>query len=216
MTGDGSHTLRSPATGDTYHSMCGAIMESMHVYIHSGLEYMSGNKSGIRIFEMGFGTGLNALLTLQFAVSRQLKISYHAVDDHPIPVETAGSLNYPDRIVMEGARRLFHRMHDSPWDQWLTIHPSLRLYKERDDIARISLPDGHYDLVYFDAFGPDYATECWTYSVLERIYHAMRKDGVLVTYSCKGAVRRDMVRCGFRIEKIPAFGKKRHMIRAIK
>lgn len=212
LTGDGSHTVHSLRYGEDYHSIHGAIQESMHVFIHSGLEAIK--KQEIRVLEMGFGTGLNCLLTALYARKTGKRIYYHAIELHPLPVETLYAINYAQHNGIE-AESLFNLIHECPWNQEYLTDPQFCLYKQEGDLLDLSLP-GDLDLIYFDAFSPEKQPELWEEKIFLRIFNSMEPKGILVTYCAKGQVRRNMQAAGFRVERLPGSPGKREMLRAIK
>ncbi len=209
---DGSQTLYSATYGQHYHSMHGALAESEHVFIREGLTRLL--KSHIKVLEFGFGSGLNALLTLREAIARDKTIDYSGLELHPVPSEIWTSLNYDEPGLSE-LMPAFHTMHEAPWDQAARIHPRFQLTKLQVDMRTADLDDG-FDLVYFDAFGPGTQPELWTKEIFERIFLAMASGGVLTTYSCKGEVRRSMMEIGYSVEKVTGPPGKRSMLVAIK
>lgn len=205
-TEDGSHTLRNPIHGDTYHSTRGAVGESRHVFIENG--FLSTGCDPVRILEVGFGTGLNAWLTLLESLKQARAVEYTAVELYPVPCGIAASLNYT-------SDPRFMAMHSAEWDHRSDICEGFTLRKLNVDLAKESFGEG-FDLVYHDAFAPDTQPEMWTPELFKRIYAAMNEGGVISTYSAKGDVRRAMQNAGFTVEKLPGALGKRHMIRAVK
>lgn len=213
LTTDGTHTLYVPEIDEHYHSTNGAAQESRHIFINCGLRYL--DKSKVRILEVGFGTGLNALLTLQESFLREgLSVEYHAVELYPLDTRLASRLNYGE-LLGGDYPRWFSTLHNAPWDTPVALTPSYTLYKIAGDIASVLLPAG-IDLVYFDAFAPAKQPEMWTPEIFRRIACNMVAGGVLVTYCAKGEVRRRLQSAGFRMEKLPGPPGKRHILRGTK
>jgi len=214
MTKDGSHTISIPGKGVTYHSVHGAVQESIHVFIEAGLGAVltAVNRKDIAVFEMGFGTGLNAFLTALAAEEQQVLISYTAVEAFPLSGEEALKLNYADSL---GHPELFEQLHQSPWNKAVAIHEHFTLRKVQSELAAFS-PSQRFDLIYYDAFAPSAQPELWTNEVFEKLYGMMRQNAVLVTYCSKGDVRRALLAAGFSVEKIPGPPGKREMLRARK
>ncbi len=204
ITLDKSHTLFNEQIGEHYHSTFGAIQESEHIF---------NNKSDINILEIGFGTGLNALLTLKFARGHNLKTNYHGIEAFPISIEQAMMLNYPELIGIE--QDVFIKMHESG-EENKAISRSFVLKKSLIKLEDTKLPENFFDLVYFDAFSPDSQPELWTEEIFQKIYDSMRTDSILTTYSCKGIVKRALKSAGFQIEKLPGPPGKREFLRALK
>lgn len=214
LTGDGSYTLFAPELGEHYHSVFGALQESQHVFLKAGFELVRQKRKTIRIFEVGFGTGLNALLTL--LQQGDAHVSYTTVEPFPLQPEIIAQLNHAALFDDPAAGHLCKRLHDSPWEQNIEITPGFNLFKLRAGIQDVNIVKDEYDLVYFDAFAPEIQPELWTSEVFMLLYAAMFDGGVLVTYSAKGDVRRNMLAAGFSVERLPGPPGKRHMLRAIK
>ena len=225
-TRDGSHTLFVPELEEHYHSIHGAIQEALHVFINAG--FLHCIKSSIQLLEIGFGTGLNALLTLLAAESMGKKVHYHTLEHYPLQKESIMQLNHPKQIVGRGLfskkqtlahiTQLFRAIHKAPWEAEQSITPFFKLTKEKFDITQIELfnPKQQYDLIYFDAFGPDKQPEMWQSSIFNRIYSLSAQNAVFTTYCAKGAVRRMLQSSGFSVERIPGPPGKREMLRAAK
>lgn len=212
-TDDGSHTLKHSTYLEHYHSTFGALQESRHVFIQSALAYYNDPVDNINLLEIGFGTGLNALLAMQWAEAEKRKINYTGIEAFPISSDIAAQLNFPELLKVE--KELFLKMHDkavssvqlTDWFSLNHIHQSL---------LDVELPDDTYHIVFFDAFSPDVQPELWTVEVFSKIYLAMRKKAVLTTYSCKGIVKKALRAAGFKIIRLPGPPGKREMLRAIK
>lgn len=210
-TADGSKTIFSPQFNENYHSIYGAMGESLHVYIENGLAAFTAFEE-LHILEIGFGTGLNALLTCLKKPPHQ-KVFYTGLE--PYPVETAlwQQLHYGQQ---EGATALFENIHQAGWGYGVGIAPNFVLTKLQTDLMVWEPAPAAFDLVYFDAFAPSAQTALWTTSVFEKTYHTLRAGGQLVTYCAKGAVKRNMKAAGFQIEGLPGPPGKREMTRATK
>jgi tRNA U34 5-methylaminomethyl-2-thiouridine-forming methyltransferase MnmC len=222
ITADGSATLRV-AGGDTYHSTRGAVGEARHVFIEAGFREVAG----LSIFEMGFGTGLNAWLTLCEAEAARRAVEYTAVEQYPVPQDIARQLGY-------SADERFMALHSAPWSAWrdsapctggeadcvaTNVSPHFRLCKLHGDVAEIlekQKLSANFDLIYWDAFAPDTQPELWTPAIFEAVFAATAPGGVLVTYSAKGDVKRALRQAGFTVERLPGALGKRHMVRATK
>ena len=213
-TSDGSKSLYLPQWDETYHSRHGAIREAFHVFIRHGLDrFEDGAELGI--LEIGFGTGLNALITLIEAGRRNLKIRYRGLEAYPVTEEILGELDYPASLDREDLTPLFRRLHESPWEEELEITAGFRLVKQKVLFSEYSAK-GEFDLVYFDAFGPRVQPDLWTIEIFNSMHQALRPGGTLVTYSAKGSVRRAMQEVGFLVERLPGPPGKREMLRATK
>ena len=215
-TGDGSVTIHLPDWNEQYHSKHGAIQEARHVFLKMGLEkLLEVQHQQIAILEIGFGTGLNALLTALEAENRNLKIDYTGVEAYPVEAEEIQQLNYPEETGEPGAADIFQRMHNSAWETAEMISPFFDLTKQQKRFTEITDSE-LYDLIYFDAFGARVQPELWTEELFGIMYKALKKNGILVTYAAKGSVRRAMIACGFLVEKLPGPPGKREMLRAVK
>ena len=212
-TTDGSHTVEIPEMQVIYHSRHGAIQESMHVFIEAGLHYMYEKvRTGetIHIFEMGFGTGLNAFLTAIDAEQYQRRIDFTAVEAFPLFSEEASVLNYS---AILGHQELFEKLHQSKWNEHISITNYFNLNKIHTDLFSF-FTSQRFHLIYYDAFAPAAQPELWTKEIFDKLYSLLMPGGVLVTYCSKGDVRRAMIAAGFQVEKLPGPPHKREMLRA--
>lgn len=211
-TKDGSHTIQVEGSGITYHSIHGALRESMQVFIEAGLFYWKEKfpfKNNVRIFEMGFGTALNAMLTAQQA---GIKVHYTSIEKYPLDETSFSALNYGTLLNNES---LFIDLHKAAWNKTVRINDQFSIEKIHGALEQQSF-NSKMDVIYFDAFAPTAQPELWTDSVFSKMFSLLDEGGVLVTYCSKGDVQRAMKRSGFRIEKIPGPPGKREMIRAHK
>jgi tRNA U34 5-methylaminomethyl-2-thiouridine-forming methyltransferase MnmC len=233
ITEDGSHTLFSEMAGQTYHSSHGAVQESRHIFISQLMgrcstvdNHQSGMNGVLSVLEIGFGTGLNALLTAQWARENGVKIEYTTIELYPLAEGIYRELNY-GRLL--GDEELFLKLHEMDWDVDLQcVTENFAIRKCKSDIvewlnSQQSTVDGQqlvdnglYDVVYFDAFSPDAQPELWTEEVFRNVYALMKEGGVLMTYCAKGDVRRAMLAAGFGVEKLQGPPGKRHILRARK
>lgn len=214
-TNDGSHTFFVANLNEHYHSTNGAIEEAQHVFIHTGLNQCTKKK--IKVFEIGFGTGLNTFLTFLEAEKRQLTIDYTSIELYPVAISLARQLNFA-QLTAPDQEHVFHKLHDSPWGECVEITSSFSLMKIECDLTSDMLPDtlSEYDVIYFDAFGPDKQPEMWSRDIFEKMYNICSENGVLVTYSAKGSIRRLLQSIGFTVERLPGPPGKREMLRATK
>jgi tRNA U34 5-methylaminomethyl-2-thiouridine-forming methyltransferase MnmC len=217
VTEDGSTTIQLPEWNEQYHSKFGAVQEARHVFVQMGLFKVLEREelSKISILEIGFGTGLNALVTWQEAMKRQVLIEYTGVEAYPVSSEEVEHLNFPKILEEVGAASVFKKMHKTPWgnpqniSDFFNLTKQQKYFQEIDDVNK-------YDLIYFDAFGAEIQPNLWTVAIFEKMYRAIRKNGVLVTYAAKGSVRRAMLQVGFMVERLPGPPGKREMLRATK
>lgn len=212
-TADGSVTIAIPELQVTYHSKHGAIQESMHVFIEAGLRPLLHRQEALRIFEMGFGTGLNALLTMIEAAQQHQKVYYEAVEAFPLEKELVTKLNYCEQTP--DWQDKFEQLHTSLWSQPATLTPWFTLQKHSTALFNYST-NQPFNLVYYDAFAPNAQPELWTVDAFTQLFSLLDDQGILVTYCSKGDVRRAMKAAGFTVEKIPGPPGKREMIRAKK
>ncbi len=209
-TEDGSATLFVPELDEHYHSTKGAHTESQHIFIDMGLK---ASKAEVPcVLEVGFGTGLNALLTLEEADKGQRKVEYISLERYPLTWQEIEPLNYSNNP-------LFEKMHSTPWEERTIISPYFALKKVEADanVCIAQLEPESIDVVYFDAFAPEKQPEMWNSAIFEQLYAAMRIDGILTTYCAKGVVRRMLQAAGFMVERLPGPpGGKREILRANK
>lgn len=212
ITADGSPTIYSDEFNATYHSKHGAIQESMHVFINAGLEFYidKTNANKVSIFEMGFGTGLNALLAAQYANDKQINISYDSVELYPLSDDELAPVKNEIKEEL-----LFSTIHDAAWNEDTIINNKFTLRKLQANLLVLKI-DRQYDIVFYDAFAPTAQPELWTEEVFSKLYHHMIEGGVLVTYCSKSIVRKALIAAGFQVQKIQGPPGKREMLRAVK
>lgn len=216
VTDDGSHTLYVPDLDEHYHSTHGAICESQHIYIDSGFKKAASLSGSIRIFEVGFGTGLNVLLTLLEAEKIKKPVCYTSIEAFPLKEDIWSALNYPVHLEKPGCTNVFSKIHEAGWGKSESISPYFTLQKIHGNLEDYIPGIGIFHLVYFDAFAPDVQPGMWTELIFRRIYDSMAPGGILVTYSVKGRVVRDLKGIGFKVEKLPGPQGKRHILMATK
>jgi tRNA U34 5-methylaminomethyl-2-thiouridine-forming methyltransferase MnmC len=224
LTEDGSHTLFSPRFNEIYHSRHGALQESRHVFIEQGMDYVldsaafSTQKENevLRILEIGFGTGLNALLTMLEADKRKVSVDYTTIELYPVPIETIKGLNYTDQLGFEYCYGPYHSLHLIRWNEKHPVRSNFSFQKINQSLIDWQPATNNYQLIYFDAFAPDKQPEMWTADIFRKMYEALAPGGILVTYCSKTSVQRAMKEAGLAIEKLPGAKGKREMIRAHK
>ncbi len=216
ITADGSHTVLVEETNLTYHSKHGAIQESMHVFIEPGLKYVLSKQDHATIFEMGFGTGLNALLTVAITEKEKKKIYYRAIELFPLGKSIIEKLNYCHQLNRPDLQSVFEQLHSCDWGKDVAIAPNFVLHKMYADLAATSQTIKQIDLIYFDAFDPSAQPELWTEDIFKKLFTWLKPGAVLVTYSSKGIVRRALQSAGFAVEKLAGPKGKREIIRAIR
>jgi tRNA U34 5-methylaminomethyl-2-thiouridine-forming methyltransferase MnmC len=210
-TADGSPTIAIPDMQVTYHSRHGAVQESRHVFIQAGLQPLLKLYKHLRVFEMGFGTGLNALLTLEQAIAKEQFIYYQAVEKYPLNGDEIKQLSYNQILPDE----YFTILHQCKWDEPVAVCPFFTLYKSHTSLQEFKA-EAPFHLIYYDAFAPAAQPELWTKQIFEQLYAVLTDGGVLVTYCSKGDVRRNMLAAGFKVEKLAGPPGKREMLRATK
>ncbi len=214
VTEDGSHTLYNPELKEHYHSTHGAIQEGMHIFINAGLREVVKKKKQVRILEVGFGTGLNCMLTMLEGWRTGLEIDYHAVEPYPLSEKLLCTLNYAGLLDFQDNPCDFEMIHTENEGE-IDLGSEFKLTKYKQPIQRFKALPAFFDLVYFDAFAPNVQPSIWTGSVFKQMYDCLTPGGILVTYCAQGQVRRNMKEAGFSIEKLPGPPGKREMTRAI-
>ena len=217
-TGDGSTTIQITDWNEQYHSMHGAVQEAKHVFLKMGLDFwMNENpdQNSLHILEIGFGTGLNALLTLIHTEKSSVNLLYEGVEAYPVSSEELAQLNYLEAADAQVFEAVFEKMHQTPWEQTETITEAFQLKKRKQTFETLEDQDQH-DLIYFDAFGARVQPELWEEPIFQKMSNALKPGGVLVTYAAKGSVRRAMQAVGFKVERLPGPPGKREMLRAVK
>ncbi len=212
VTSDGSHTIYVPGLNEHYHSIHGAVQESEFIFLQNGFD--TCNFSPVRILEIGFGTGLNVLLTALKTLSRTKNVFYTSLENYPLEPEIIQKLNHHTFAGRRG-KELFEKIHSSEWGTMSSLLPCFSLLKIKEDLISGDI-HGEYDLIYFDAFGPDKQPEMWTRNIMEKISGVTKSGGLFITYSSKGEIKRLLTETGFSATLVPGPPGKRHIIRAIK
>lgn len=212
VTADGSHSIISTNFEVAYHSKHGAIQESQHVFIDAGLQQLPKEKD-ITILEVGFGTGLNALLTALESQHRTGQIEYQAMEAYPVAPELLAKLNYTQNIP--NSQDLFEQIHKGDWGKTLKVTKTFSILKLQMDFLQLK-ETNKFDLIYFDAFAPNAQPELWTTEALGIFINSLKPGGILTTYCAKGVVRRSFESLGCTSERIPGPPGKREMLRITK
>jgi tRNA U34 5-methylaminomethyl-2-thiouridine-forming methyltransferase MnmC len=212
LTADGSHSIYNTALDEHYHSTHGALQESRHVFIEAGLRPFALTHQSLRILEIGFGTGLNCLLSLMEAGAPGPRIEYTTLEPFPLSHDMIATLNYAGILEAPGAEPAFAMMHSFEAGR-LELSERFALIRSRNALHDFQ-PEGKYNLIYFDAFAPDVQPELWTREAFHKLFACLDPGGVLVTYCAKGEVKRAMKEAGFLIERLPGPPGKREMTRA--
>ena len=208
-TQDGSFTLTRTDLDETYHSLRGAKSESEHVFIAHGLSFIRTSiptSSSIKVLEVGFGTGLNALLTQQFAEKEECILDYHSLEPLPVPEEIYNELNYGDSLR-------FLSLHQAAWDEEVRLSNFFTLNKYLKTLEQFE-SDDTFDIVFMDAFAPSKQPEIWHIDNLKKCFDLLNKKGILITYCAQGQFKRDLKSVGFEVEILPGALGKKEMVRA--
>ena len=213
QTNDGSTSILIPSMDETYHSTHGAIQEAIHVFIKNGLERV--HSKSINVFEVGFGTGLNALLALKYGDDTWTRINYSTIEAFPVEMELIDQLNYTT-LIKDVDKSTFDKLHELPWGVWNKVTDCFQLHKIHAKLQAYSMPDVKMDIVFFDAFGPRAQAEMWSPELLQKMYEALKEGGSLVTYCAQGQFKRNLKAIGFTVESVPGPPGKREMTVAIK
>ena len=214
ITEDGSTSIHLPAMGEQYHSKHGAIQEAYHVFIKSGLNLFKNNTK-INVLEIGFGTGLNCFITYLESVKRDLIIDYVGVEAYPVTQDEVKFLNFVKELNAVNHQAIFTKLHQSHWEEKVLINDNFTLTKQQKKFKSIN-DCLKFNLIYFDAFGARVQPELWTKEIFRLMYDSLKDNGILVTYSAKGSVRRAMQAVGFTVERLEGPKGKREMLRAFK
>lgn len=214
-TKDGSDTLWLPEMKESFHSLNGAITESQHVFLNSGLNYFCQRHKAkeVSILEIGFGTGLNALLTCCYGQENERKIVYTSLEPFPLQNALIEQLNYSEQVLNPKAHIWYGRLHSSSWNQIEQIHryfSILKINKKIQDHTKLN----QYDICYFDGFAPVKQPEIWKMKVLDIVKKSLKVSGMLVTYCAQGQFKRDLRALGFQVESLPGPPGKMEMTRA--
>lgn len=212
-TSDGSTSIHLPDWEESYHSKHGAIQEAKHVFIQNG--FSCCNEKSISILEIGFGTGLNAFITFLEAKQSGQNIEYVGVEAYPVSMEEVMQMNYPEALNANEFNTVFKLFHESEWNKAVTFSPTFSLTKRKQFFNDID-DQNQFNLIYFDAFGFRVQPELWSVEIFKKMYKALKPEGILVTYACRGPIKRAMMEAGFQIEKLAGPPGKREMLRGRK
>lgn len=217
-TADGSKTIHIAEWDEQYHSKHGAIQEARYVFLKTGVaHYVSEHpdQKEIAVLEMGFGTGLNALLTYFEAEKYNVSFNYVGAEAYPVSQEEAEAMEYASQLEEENATSIYNKLHNATWEEETQISDDFKLTKRKQRFEDI-VDNEVFDLIYFDAFGPRVQPALWTEEIFTKMFNALRPNGVLTTYCAQGAARRAMQAVGFQVERLPGPPGKREMLRATK
>lgn len=213
-TSDGFKTIYLPDLDEQYHSVNGAFTESNHVFLEMGYQFHKAVSP--KVFEVGFGTGLNCLLTAIAAEKTKRNTKYISIEKFPLDESSIKQLNYGEKISLD-AKILFEKIHACKWNETVQISKYFQLKKLKSDLIKNDISEiKNCDIIYFDAFGPDKQPEIWKPDIFQKIFISTARNGIFVTYSAKGEVRRQLTACGYKMERIPGPPGKIQMLRGIK
>lgn len=217
LSKDGSHTLFNPVLNETYHSKNGALQESIHVYIEYGLLAFC-DQATINVLEIGFGTGLNALLTWNKAEELRLEVEYHTLEPFPIGNEITSQLNYPSLMLEPLAAERFNKIHACAWEEKSVLSEYFTICKYKSTLEEKRLPLNTFDVCYFDAFAPNRQSEVWAEGNFKKIFDSLFAGGILTTYCAQSAFKRTLKAAGFEVEsqKGPLYKKEMTWGRKVK
>jgi tRNA U34 5-methylaminomethyl-2-thiouridine-forming methyltransferase MnmC len=213
VTSDGSHSLLNTALDETYHSRHGALQESLHVFIKQGLHFFEekNHPDRVSILEIGFGTGLNALLTAQDVIHKSIQVHYTSLEAFPVEEDIWSRLNYADT---DEAKLLFEKLHQVRWSKPEMIQSNFILTKLHATLQQVDLTASSFDVIYYDAFAPNKQPEMWELPMLQKVVERLSSNGVFVTYCAKGQLKRDLKSLGLAVETLQGPPGKKEMIRA--
>jgi len=216
-TNDGSNTLFVPELNEHYHSIHGALQEALHVFIKHGLQpVLEKATEPIRLLEVGFGTGLNAILTLQTFLTQNHSVFYDTLEKYPLAEDLIKELHFENFILNPELLDNFYKLHAAPWNETVSITPNFNLKKLETDLETQVFPEAYYDLIYFDAFAPEKQPHLWTATIFEKLAASLKTNGCLVSYCAKGSFKRALKAAGLKVEALPGPPGKREMTRATK
>jgi len=218
LTNDGSYTLMVEELNETYHSRHGAIQESKHVFIKNGFRYILGLylRKPIRIFELGLGTGLNALLTAMESEKLSVPVEYTSIEPYPPSKTIIEQLNFHAIINLPYVKDYFDLIHSVSWDKMIQLHPFFKFRKINSNLEEYDAEGGYFHLVYYDAFAPNKQPEMWQRDILQKVYGFLSKESALVTYCAQGQVKRDLKASGFTVQSLQGPPGKKEMTRGLK
>ncbi|MFL5730546.1 MAG: tRNA (5-methylaminomethyl-2-thiouridine)(34)-methyltransferase MnmD [Cytophagaceae bacterium] len=213
---DGSNTLYRPDLNETYHSLHGAVQESEHVFLKHGIMHLAQKKKNLSILEVGFGTGLNALLSYRLSMQEGLQIEYHTVEAFPLPDDLVKQLNYPSIFAAEKLDEFFQYMHACAWEKDHKLGSGFSFHKYLTRLEDFN-PEGlKADVIFYDAFAPAKQPEMWEVDKFQKMYSLLNVGGILVSYCASGQFKRNLKAAGFAVEALQGPPGKKEMTRGVK
>jgi tRNA U34 5-methylaminomethyl-2-thiouridine-forming methyltransferase MnmC len=214
-TADGSHSLLNTTLNETYHSVHGALQESIHVFIKNGFDFVCNGSpvQPVRILEVGFGTGLNTLLAAESASAWKRSVHYTTLEAFPVEETIWSKLNYGQTTQQ---KEYFRKIHEAPWSVDTVLSDFFTLHKVKTTLQQAAIPNDCFDIIFYDAFAPNKQPEMWEFPVLEKVVATMKPGGVFVTYCARGQLKRDLKNLKMSVETLPGPPGKKEMVRALK
>ncbi len=214
QSNDGSNTMYNSDVHAYYHSIHGALTESQHVFIKYGIEFCKPKENKLVVFEMGYGTGLNAMLTFLYAQQHHIQVRYIACETHPITKEELAQLELKNILSLDD--QTIEQFHPNECNEEIKISDYFQLKLIPKAIESLDLEPEFVNCIYYDAFAPSVQPELWTKSIFEQLHSWLVPNGHVITYCAKGQVKRDFRSSGFEVEALPGPPGKREITRAIK
>jgi len=218
QTADGSNTIYNPQVGENYHSKHGALQESTHVFLNSGLKYFLEKSETelhtVSILEVGFGTGLNFLLSADLCTERQIKLEYAGIEAYPLTTEMISQTGYDNYVSAELWDQFIHQYPNSLIDK-ISLNSYCQLQIANCQLLQFQSAM-QYDIIYFDAFAVAYQPEMWDETAMAHTIQFLKPGGVFVTYAITGNLKRALKALNCKIEKAPGALGKREMLRAVR
>jgi tRNA U34 5-methylaminomethyl-2-thiouridine-forming methyltransferase MnmC len=216
ITGDGSKTIYNPIVGENYHSRHGALQESTHVFLNSGLRYFLAGTDAqqVSILEVGLGTGLNFLLSADFCSSKQIHLEYTGIEAYPLSTAMISETGYQEYIAPQ-LWEDFNSWYPSSINHLVAVNEYCKLKTAHCKLPAFESPE-LYDVIYFDAFAVAHQPEMWNEEAINHTIQFLKPGGVFVTYAITGNLKRMLKVLGLKVEKAPGAPGKREMLRAVK
>ncbi|MDX1928366.1 MAG: tRNA (5-methylaminomethyl-2-thiouridine)(34)-methyltransferase MnmD, partial [Pirellulaceae bacterium] len=237
VTDDGSRTLWDQQLDETYHSGCGAVAESLVVYLlNSGMHKRLAAGQGSAVLEYGLGTATAFLLTAADALIHGAALHYRALEISLLPAEILGELQLCGSTLHPAYRQEFGEVLEvaqsllAEFVQWrskLAVTPEHGMYncalRANIELEIVIGNAVHYDradlfdAIYFDPFSPASCPELWSVAVFRHALNGLHAGGTLTSYCVKSSVRHDLSSVGFRVSRVPGpIGGKREVLLATK
>ena len=213
-TADGSNTIYNDVIGENYHSKHGALQESKHVFIEAGLKLAMKDLEHISVLEVGFGTGLNFLLSAENCIEAQKKLKFTSLEAFPLPLDLIKKTGY-NKYVSKSIWVQFMGSYERALASEQFVSADCRLQVITTKLEDFST-ELRFDLIYYDAFSVQHQPEMWTDEIITKVCSFLKPGGIFVTYAITGKLKRALKSIGMNIEKLPGAPGKREMLRGIK